>query len=552
MGTQSDGQISIASPGVIEGYEAQDSVRSDIAQSMSDSLRRATAEAQDAMRSHVHQQLSDTLQPLVDRVVASENHIENLAANVLDLDARFRQTVVEDHGGLLERHTKQVNQLTSNLAKAAGDINEMQTTLDSTIKEQTRLAAQWDGKLQAFRTACEVQLQGMLKLIDNNKSDIVQLQTSLDGTNKNLADSNAAIRQQRDDHQDLVDQYLASEKVNTQTKQIGQQTRKNLLTLGMDFEQHQHEFKTHCEHITTKTSGLANQCNQLDHRQNTLAEHLKIMLANSRTTRTKMEQVANFQDEQMAQYKKMKHNYDRLVGEFKLIGKEIESIFDHIPKPKAESEDVPAPIAKAEDSKGWDTSDEVGGITRSIQGIAQQVQKNSQDIQAVQVGIQNIKESINENTKRVGKYERFADKVDATLEHSHGKIKELADSNKDIYGNIRKQGDILYQTGNTLAKTGEDVGNLHRSAKNLNDSVSRLDKDVGLAHDYFTGLRSGLKETHMRVVEGLLPSPEKQEGSAIKALAALQAPAASFGKPRNQKELPPVQNKKGSGSLTAR
>jgi chromosome segregation ATPase len=490
---------------------------------------RQKGEAQDAMRSHVHQCMRDSLRPLVDRLVTSENHIEHIAAELLQ--GRERDVVLEQHEQALEKLESSIEQVSDNL-------NEVRIALDTTIKEQiARVEAESNEKIDALRSSFDAKLTNMQQVIETSlKIDIAKLQEGLTATNRHVAETiEPLISQQSKDHQSHRDQYFASEKVHSETKKFAERTHKTLRNLGADVEEHKEQALKNYQHIQEKTEGLADLNKNTDHRQDTLSEHLKSILINSRTARAKMEQVAEKQEEQLVQHAKMKKDHDGLFAEFKLIGKEVEKMFlemEEANKPRDSGEDLWKQMKDEKDAKASKkTTSEFGGIAKAIADIAQKVKQNTESVKEMQEGINDNAATIQENQKRVGKYERFVTTVEIQVEKAETQVTDCVRASETMYAQIINHDKVIKTTGKTLEKTTEEVQTLNHSTRNLNETVGRLDQDVGLAHDYFHGLRSGFKET----VVGEMLSPTsitKQQGSAVEALAALQAPAASFGRPK--------------------
>jgi chromosome segregation ATPase len=363
------------------------------------------------------------------------------------------------------------------------------------------------------------------------------------------------------DHQLLKDLHLA---LDADTKRITDKIRKNAQNLRADFDDHKDETKENFNHVHQSHKHHEEMIRNTNHRQDTMAEHLKLVLVNSRTTRAKMESVFEVHETQVAKFTKMEKDYDELNTSFKQMGREIGAMFDEMEDAKKAKElekmagqkldttdqsdkrasfnEQSMAFNKAQEQaaerkkKKTDEASGVSMIAKAISDLAKQVQQSDSDISDLKDGIYTANNNINENVKRVGKYERFVTTVEIQVEQQAVQMTDVLATSQDMFSTINKNGKILNDTSRKL-DTHSDYAS--KNLRNLNATAAKLEEDVGLAHDYFTGLRTGFKD---KVVDDMLPSRAR---SAMQELAALPAPAASFGKP---KKLPALQDKSGSAS----
>lgn len=530
------------SDGFTDGYVLAKSLNEKAHNGVQSPKAKQKGEAHDTMRSHVHQCMRETLRPLVDRIVASENHIEKMAAELIQ--GRERDVV-------LEEHVQAIDKLEASVGKIMANLDDVQNTLGSNFGAKiARVEKEGIEKLAALRSGFDTQLSTIQQVIEKSKSDILKLQASLADSDKHVAKIiEPAITQQRADHQKLTDLYEASERVHAETKKFGEKTRRNLQALKEDVDTHKEEtFTNFQQHVQERMEGLAESNKFTDDRQNTMSEHLKTILTNARITRTKMEQVHSEHEEQINNSRQMRKDIEKLFEDGRVLGKEVNSMLGDLKDSKQEvvqgsdlaqnaqfdqmkAEAKEAKAQKERQAAEHKANTQFSGITKAIADIAKQVKDNSKEIQTLADLIQENASGLEKCNKRTGQSERLFSVVEVKMEKTESAVQEVLNEKQSMLSQIVSQERQLISTGHNLEKTTAEVQALNHSTKNLNDSVGKLHKDVGLAHDYFNGLKTGFNET---VVGELLPSTEKKERSAAEALAAMPAPAASFARPRQK------------------
>jgi len=394
-------------------------------------------------------------------MVAAENHIELIGQEMLRW--RENERVLQQHHESIERLEINIGELSETLVK------QIQAGLDRVVKDAQRIEAESNKKIDALRD----ELYGYK--IEELRAKQISDTSQLFNLNKLLTErvdrGFGGFDELGKDHQNLKDLHLA---LDADTKRITDKIRKNAQNLRADFDDHKDETKENFNHVHQSHKHHEEMIRNTNHRQDTMAEHLKLVLVNSRTTRAKMESVFEVHETQVAKFTRMEKDYDELNTSFKQMGREIGAMFDEMEDAKKAKElermagqkldttdksdkrasfnEQSMAFNKAQEQaaerkkKKTEEASGVSMIAKAISDLAKQVQQSDSDISDLKDGIYTANNNINENVKRVGKYERFVTTVEIQVEQQAVQMTDVLATSQDMFSTINKNGKILNDT----------------------------------------------------------------------------------------------------------
>jgi chromosome segregation ATPase len=448
-------------------------------------------EGEGSMQTFIRQHMTSILQPFADQVTELQREMIKMQQDLIVTDNKANKIVQE-----VDSHTALLSGLRSGLNRTDGQLEKTGNELDKTIQEKAVLEQDHEKTKVALATVdstlqvATTDIAALQKSVAAAQNDIVELQKNCVGLHRKIdSEVDPRIAKLEKDHVEHVDALKTTDAKLEVTKEFGEKTQKALEAHIKTFEAQKAKDQQSFAQIAEHNSGLAKMLTDVDHRVGTQAEHMKAMSAIIRSCKAGVEQLDSNQKDMKTQQDLMHKTLEELLARYNPLEKEVEELMSKF----------------GQDSKEDDNSNPF----ELLEDLTAQVQKNTLNIDGIDRACKSVTELAHKDGARIDKLEQKQVTIIKDCDDLSRQVSEVSITNKQCVGRIdkldrevAKTNDKVDKTATGLATANSNISSLQGHLDVTNSNIVKLSASLDLAHEYFTGLGKGFRETHKRVVTG--------------------------------------------------